>query len=439
VNEGPSRANDQNDVAVRSAVIAVGDELLLGQTVDTNGAWLGARLAELGAPVTYRSVVGDVEDDIRGEVTRARLRTEVTFVCGGLGPTPDDRTREAVAAELGIGLVVDPLLLDALEQRFKSHGFDELPPDNASQAMMPVGGLVLPNDRGTAPGLVFLSDDAFVILLPGPPREMRWVFDRHVEPLLLERLGPRLVPPTHRLIRTTGIAESVLSERIQHTLPEDLGPVGIAFLPRLTGVDIRLTVRSGSTEAVQGWLDRVEEAIAPVVERYRYDSDHGDLVESLNRELRAGSLTVSTAESCTGGLVARRLTEYAGASDVFLGGVVAYSNQSKIDLLGVDSDLLVRDGAVSEPVVRAMALGACERFGSDASIAVTGVAGPGGGTKTKPVGTVWYAARHRGHTASRVRRFPGDRSAVRERSAQAALALLYDLVIGRGGDRSTTE
>ncbi len=409
----------------RAALVSVGDELLLGRTVDTNSAWLAAELATMGLPVIAGHVVGDVEADIRRVVREALSRAEVTIVTGGLGPTPDDRTRSAVAALLDRALDLDPDLLEGLERRFAERGFGHLPQSNIDQALVPVGALVLPNERGTAPGLAMEEGRRLVILLPGVPLEMKGIFDDHVRGLLQDRWRGRLTPVLHRTIHTTGIAESELADRTVEVLSGDLGPVSVAFLPDVTGVDLRLTARgiaSGSEARIH--LDRVEAMLAPVVSRYRFESESGDVVEALANALAVSGRRLAVAESCTGGLIAKRLTDRPGASEFFIGAIVAYSDAVKVEALGVDPGALARAGAVSREVVVQMARGVCARMGAQASVAITGIAGPGGGSDDKPAGTVWHAACVDDDVEARLERFMGGRDAVRGRSAQAALALL---------------
>lgn len=417
-------------VGVRTVLVTVGDELLLGQTVNTNAAWLARELWDLGVEVVRSVTVGDGKDEIRAAVEEACGTGDLVIVTGGLGPTEDDRTREAVATLFGRELKVDERLLRLLERRFEEAGFGELPPRNVSQAEVPRGAEALPNPHGTAPGLVLDEEGVTVALLPGVPREMRGIFRESLSGRLRETFRRRLRAAHHRVIHTTGIAESVLAERVDEQLPGETGPVSVAFLPDERGVDLRLTVRGVTDEEEAGaWLDRVEEALEPVVRKYRFEApETGDLVEAVARALESSGWTLAVAESCTGGLVAKRLTDRAGSSAYFAGGVVAYDDRIKVELLDVDPAVLEERGAVSEEVARALALGVARRLDTDAGVGITGIAGPGGGTEEKPVGTVSFAACVGGEVETRIRRFPGDRESVRERSGQAALALLLRLL-----------
>lgn len=411
-----------------AALVAVGNELLYGETVDTNAAWLARALAALGIPVVHKQTVGDIPEEIRRAVRGAMERADLVVVCGGLGPTPDDLTKAAVAELLGLELVLDEELLERLRERFRARGYVKLPSTNRSQAEVPAGATVLRNDHGTAPGLLLEADGRAVVLLPGVPREMRGIYEGDLLAALKARFAGRLVPIHHRMIHTTSVPESRLSELVEPALPEDMGPVTVAFLPDLRGVDLRLTAHGVSAEEADAWFDRIDGALAPVIGRWRFEASSGDAADALNEALARRGKRVAVAESCTGGLVAKRITDLAGSSRVFVGGVIAYADGVKVRDLGVSPDDLRREGAVSEPVARQMALGVAQRFGVEAGIGVTGVAGPGGGTSEKPVGTVWIAVSVDGDVRTQRLSLVGDRQAVRERAAQEALAHLLRML-----------
>lgn len=417
---------------LRAAVVTVGDELLLGETVDTNAAWMGRALATHGVPVVRRYTVGDDTREIGDALESAIADADLVLLTGGLGPTPDDLTREAVADRLGLRLSLDEGLLEQLRRRFERRGY-EFPETNRTQAEVPEGALVLANPYGTAPGLAIEVADCLVVLLPGVPKELRGIFEGDLMGMLRRRYGDRLCPVNQRVIHTTGIPESSLSERVGRLLPDDLGPVRIAFLPDLRGVDLRLTAHGVSEPEAERWFQRVEEAIGPALGRSRYEAPSGDLAEAVLEALRARSLSVAVAESCTGGLVSKRLTERPGASDVFVGGVVAYDDSVKVGQLGVDPEVLAREGAVSEAVACEMARGVAARLETGAAVGLTGVAGPDGGTAEKPVGTVWLSVIVGDRLETRLLSLPGGRGAVRERAAQAALALLLRVLEAEDG------
>ena len=415
-----------------AALVTVGNELLYGETVDTNAAWMARSLAALGIPVVRKLTVGDVAPDIQVAVRSAMEVAELVLVSGGLGPTSDDLTKPAVAKMLGRKLQLDQELLVRLEAFFRSRGFESMPALNRTQAEIPEGAIILRNSQGTAPGLALEEDGAWVVMLPGVPRELRAIFDGDLRDFIVGRFGQRARKLHHRLIHTTGIAESKLAELVEASLPAETGPVTIAYLPDLRGVDLRLTARGISAGEAATWLDRVEAAVSPAVARWRFEAESGDIVEALTTALRQAGKTVAVAESCTGGLIAKRITDRAGSSEVFVGGVIAYANDVKIAELGVSPRDLARHGAVSEPVARQMAGGVADRFGAAAGIGITGIAGPGGGTPEKPVGTVWRAISLDGEVEARLLTFVGDREAIRERAAQEALAALHRRVVGTG-------
>jgi len=408
---------------VNLEVLTIGTELLLGLTVDTNAAELGRALAAAGAEVTRRTTVADRPEAIRAGVAEALDRTGFVITTGGLGPTRDDMTKTVVADLFDKPLVLDDRLLVDLEARFKKLG-RPMPALNRTQAEVPDGATVLPNPRGTAPGLwVEDARGRVVVLLPGVPREMRGLLVEEVLPRLVARQGTERRVVLSRTLRTTGIAESALAERVGPIEPE-IAPLTLAYLPSVDGVDLRVTAWGLAPRDAEARLAAVVERLRAAVGEHGYGEDGADLAAVVLDALRQGRHRLGVAESCTGGMVAERVTNIPGASATFIGGVVAYADVVKTAALKVPIETLEAHGAVSEETVRAMAEGAQRLFSADCSIAVTGIAGPGGGTPEKPVGTVWFAARV--HTAARaVRRvFPGDRDEIRRRAAQAALDLL---------------
>jgi nicotinamide-nucleotide amidase len=408
---------------VNLEVLTIGTELLLGLTVDTNAAELGRALAAAGAEITRRTTVADRPEAIRAGVAEALDRTGFVITTGGLGPTRDDMTKTVVADLFDKRLMLDERLLAGLEARFKKLG-RPMPALNRTQAEVPDGATVLPNPRGTAPGLwVEDARGRVVVLLPGVPREMRGLLVEEVLPRLVARQGTERRVVLSRTLRTTGIAESALAERVGPIEPE-IAPLTLAYLPSVDGVDLRVTAWGLAPRDAEARLAAVVERLRAAVGEHGYGEDGADLAAVVLDALRQGRHRLGVAESCTGGMVAERVTNIPGASATFIGGVVAYADVVKTAALKVPIETLEAHGAVSEETVRAMAEGAQRLFSADCTIAVTGVAGPGGGTPDKPVGTVWFAARV--HTAARaVRRvFPGDRDEIRRRAAQAALDLL---------------
>ncbi|HXQ30120.1 MAG TPA: competence/damage-inducible protein A [Gemmatimonadales bacterium] len=412
-------------------VVTIGTELLLGYTLDSNGADLGRELAAVGVEVVRRTSVADRPDAIRAALQEALDRTGVVITTGGLGPTRDDVTK-AVAAEIfDRPLVLDPALLKALEARFVRLGRTPMPPLNRTQAEVPQGASVLPNAHGTAPGLWLEDGERLAILLPGVPRELRGLLVEEVLPRLRSRAATSGLTPSvvrSRTVRTTGIAESALAERVA-PLAEGLGPLTLAFLPSVAGVDLRLTAWELPATDADDLLANAARRLAEAAGEHYYGLDDIDLAAVVLDLLRRDGHRLGVAESCTGGLVGGRLTAVPGASDTFLGGVVAYADAVKTAMLDVPAVVLAEHGAVSEPTVRAMAEGVQRRLRVDCAVAVTGIAGPGGGSPQKPVGTVWLAARVAGETRTLCRMFPGDRDEIRRRAAQAALDLLRRVLV----------
>ncbi|HUF50921.1 MAG TPA: competence/damage-inducible protein A [Longimicrobiales bacterium] len=405
-------------------LLAIGNELLLGETADTNSTWIARRLAAEGIVIARKTTVGDDVAVIRAALHDALHRTHAVLCTGGLGPTPDDLTRHAVAMLYGRALHIDEEWLDVLRARYQRRGI-AMPASNRVQGEIPEGATLLPNDNGTAPGIA-IADDALglTVLLPGVPMEMRGLMDHHVVPLLRARFGTA-APVTSRILRTAGLSEAVLAERIED-IACDVAPLTLAFLPHGTGVDLRLT----SWGALHGAaLDRAfERVLTRLRERLGdnvYADDERDIAVVVGELLRERGFTLALAESCTGGLVSKRMSDAAGASDYLRTALVTYSNDAKHQLLGVRRETLAAHGAVSELCARELAEGARRVGSADVGVSITGIAGPGGGSDDKPVGTVWFAVAVRGRDTI-ARRFvlPGTRTEIRERAAQAAIDMV---------------
>ncbi len=407
-------------------VLTIGTELVLGHTLDTNAADIARALAAAGGEVVRHTSVPDRPPAIRAALAEALDRTGFVIATGGLGPTRDDMTKVVAAELFGRPLQLDEAVLRQLEARFRRFG-RPMPEVNRSQAQVPQGATVLANPRGTAPGL-WLEDakGRVVVLLPGVPREMRGLLVEEVLPRFSARLAHDGEPPRvvqSRTIRTTGVPESALAERMGD-IEDEITPLTFAYLPGEDGVDLRLTAWSLPPADAAARLEAGERVVRERAGEHVYGVDGQDLAAVVLDALRASRRRLAAAESCTGGLVGARLTAVPGASDVFVGGVVAYDDSVKRTLLDVPADVLQVHGAVSEETARAMAAGARRRFDVAASVAVTGIAGPTGGTPEKPVGTVWLAASVGDDLRALRRVFPGDRDEIRNRSAQAVLDLL---------------
>jgi len=409
---------------MRIEVVTIGDELLLGYTIDTNAAHLARTLAAEGVEITRRTTVGDTAGEIASGVREALDRAGAVITTGGLGPTSDDLTKPSIAALFGRGMVLDEEHLAWMEQRFLTLFQRPMPAANRQQAILPEGARKLQNNHGSAPG-IWLEDERgrWVAMLPGVPREMRGMLADTLLPLIRERLGDDRRVVRSRTLRTTGVGESLIADRVA-TLEGGVGDVGLAYLPNAEGTDLRLTVRNARSDDADRRLGEAAERLRSVVGEAVYGENGVDLAETVLELCRSRALTLSVAESCTGGLLGARLTAIAGSSDVVLGGVIAYANAVKTALLGVDRATLDEHGAVSEPVVRAMASGTRERTRARIGMAITGIAGPGGGSEEKPVGTVWIATDIDGAIEARRLRLIGDRAEVRQRAAQATLEMV---------------
>ena len=411
-------------------IVAIGDELLSGATIDSNASHIAQKLEPVGLRVVRKTTVGDSEPAIADVVLSALQRTGAVITTGGLGPTADDVTRAAVASVLGLELEFREELWDALLKRWKLRG--KIPESNRVQAEVPRGGIVFPNPRGTAPGIALEDDELGVcILLPGPPHELKAIVEASVVPFLAERASSGARRPVRRYLRTAGIAESAIAERVANRL-DDL-PIDVAFLPEIDCNDIRLTAWAADESEVVDVLDVAVDRLRGILGPHIYAEGTVELAEVVGGLLRRRGMMATVAESCTAGLIAERLTEKAGSSEYFWGGAIVYADRAKVELLDVSEQTLREHGAVSEQAAREMALGAVRRSGTDVGIAITGIAGPGGGTDEKPVGTVWLAVVVGDEVVTRKVHLPGTRDMVRERAAQAALDLVRRTLMGTQG------
>lgn len=413
-------------------VVTVGTELLLGFTLDGNTADIARMVSHVGCNVVRSSSIPDDETAICDAVLGALDRTGLVVVTGGLGPTVDDMTKKAVAKIFDSPLELDVGYLEELKARFARLGKGPMPDSNRRQAELPRGAAVLVNPIGTAPGLWLQGPTGSVIMLPGVPQEMRSLMEAEVVPRLrrMMRADTGMASVTRsRTLRTTGISESRLADQLREA-EASLGNVVLSYLPGVEGVDLRLTVRNVAAVEADDALSRAEHVLRPILAGRFYGHDTTTLAEVLVQRLHEARLRLAVAESCTGGLIGAQVAAVPGASRVFAGGVICYEDASKVRDLSVRRELLLESGSVSEAVARAMADGVCERFGADVGLAATGIAGPGGGTESKPVGTVWVAARLGAATRAVGRWFPGDRGDVRARTAQAALDLVRMMLDG---------
>ena len=368
---------------MKAIVISVGDELTSGQTIDSNSAWISSRLLRAGVQTLSHVTVRDQLTEIGDALREASGRSELIVVTGGLGPTADDLTRQSLAAAMGVELVPHPPSLEAIEAFFRARG-RRMDPSNRAQAMMPAGAEAIGNPLGTAPGIRARLGQAEVFVLPGVPSEMKRMYADAIEPVLAAGAGLIVV----RVVHTFGLGESDVGAALSDLMQRDANPrVGTTVAGGV--VSVRIVASSAAGQTAQQLAERTLADVCRRLGNLVVGVDDQTMPSVLGDLLRARQETLATAESCTGGLVGQLITSVAGSSDYYLGGVVAYANAVKTDLLGVDESLLRRHGAVSEEVAREMAMRCRERFGATWALSITGIAGPGGGSQEKPAGLVY--------------------------------------------------
>lgn len=407
---------------MKAYIITIGDEILIGQTLNTNAAYIGEKLTEIQIPVVKTSVVGDDENAIINEFRNAMEAADVVLVTGGLGPTHDDVTRRCIVKFFDTKLVFDEDVLSDVQNIFSKRG-REVTKLNEDQAYVPEVAEVIRNSRGTAPGMWIEKDGKIFVSMPGVPFEMQMMVQDFVIPRLKEMKKDDGKIILMENLLTTGIPESTLYERLGN-LSEILDGAKMAFLPSQYGVKMRLTVEAENEQTAKDKLIEIEQQIRSKVGRYIYGKENETLEEIVGKLLRDRGLTLSTAESCTGGLIAHRLTNISGSSEYFERGLVTYSNGAKVELLKVDEDLIQNFGAVSIQVCRQMAEGVRAVSGTDLGLAVTGIMGPTGASENKPVGLVYIGVCDESVCTAREFRFGNDRILNKERTSQAALDML---------------
>ncbi len=429
---------------MKAAILGIGDELLNGQVTNSNASWISRELGLYGIEVVFQLTIGDEISKIQNGIEKCLLESDVTILTGGLGPTDDDLTVDAICSFLKLERKFDPEWYSRMEQIFKTRG-REMPVNNKKQAMVPVGAKRIDNDCGTAPGLWFEFQEGkfkekFMAVLPGVPYEMQSMMKRFVLPFIDIRRSKssesKRASIVQKTIFTTGIGESALSQKFDEDCPQYKELLNenlkLAWLPSPIAVKLRLTSKAKSEEIAKAQIERFEKVISNSIEPFvfgsRLDFEEVYLEQIVGEMLSKHGFTISTAESCTGGLIANKLTNIAGSSKYVLGAIIAYANEVKTKELGVSEKTLQTEGAVSENTARQMSEGALKKFGSTMSIAVTGIAGPDGGTDQKPVGTVWFSLSDviegEMKTISKKLVFEKDRLRNKERTAQAALDMI---------------
>ncbi|MBW2541878.1 MAG: competence/damage-inducible protein A [Deltaproteobacteria bacterium] len=411
---------------MKAEILTIGDEVMRGEIVDSNKSFLADRLLGLDIETHFQTSVRDDPAAMIDAFRRAATRSEIALVSGGLGPTRDDLTAEALAEAFGLELVLDEAALETIRAFFHSRG-REMTENNVSQARFPEGAEILPNPLGTAPGFAIAQGTAHFFCLPGVPNEMQRMMDEQVVPRIEAIRGEGLAVRA-RLIRTFGMGESSLDDELKGIAAS--GDVSLGFRTAFPDNYLRPLARAATAEQAEAALDRICDAIAQRLGPLVYGEGDQTLDAVVGQMLAERGLTIAVAESCTGGLIASRITDNPGSSAYFAGGVVAYSNAAKSELLGVPSALLEEHGAVSDPVARAMAEGARERFGADIGIATTGISGPDGGTASKPVGLVHIALAREAATFADSFVFRFDRTRHRILTSQVALDWVRRTLLG---------
>ncbi len=376
---------------VRAEIITIGDEILYGQILDTNTQWISLELDKLGIKTVRKSSVGDQKDEIVQILQEAQKRADVVFITGGLGPTKDDLTKKILADFFDCTLAYHTDALQDVTEFFAKRG-RELSDLNRDQALLPTKCTFIPNKQGTAPAMWFNELDTIWVSMPGVPFEMKAIMETEVLPRLVNHF--KLPVIVHQLVKTVGIGESYLSDLIQDWELQLPAHIKLAYLPSLGIVKLRLTGFGDSAENLHQQISAEYAKVMPLIKSYVFGYEKDELADVVGKLLVSKQATLSLAESCTGGYLASQFTQQAGCSAYFLGGVLAYANDVKMNQLGVSAQILNDEGAVSEACIRAMATGVRELNGSEYALATSGIAGPDGGTSEKPVGTIWIALAH---------------------------------------------
>lgn len=405
---------------MRAELITIGDELLFGQTIDTNAAFIGEKFAEARVELAYHTTVGDQAEDLIGAIGLAMNRVDFVLITGGLGPTHDDITKKVLCKFFKRQLVFHEDILKSLEKRYSDLGII-MPPINQNQALLPQGAKLIENKVGSALGMIFEERGKTLVSVPGVPAEMEAMVTDSIIPMLLQKSGGQII--IHRKIRTIGIMESAIFEKVKDIIDEK-SFIKVAFLPSYKGVDIRLTASTDDRAKAESAINELTEKYKNRIGKYIFGYDNDELPAIIGFLLNEKKLTLAVAESCTGGLLGKTITDISGSSAYFKGGVISYANEIKIDLLNVPPVAIEAHGAVSSETAKFMAEGVRERCGADIGVGITGVAGPAGGTPDKPVGLVYIGLASANDTITKEYRFKSNRAATRLRSTYAALDMI---------------
>jgi len=413
-------------------IISIGDELLIGQVINTNSSWMGDKLNSVSLPINRIIAIADTADAISNALNNSIKSAKAVLITGGLGPTQDDLTKATILDFFGSKLVLNEEVLNHVESFFAKRG-RELTESNRLQAMVPDNCEIINNNQGTAPGMHFVKEKTHFVFMPGVPFEMKHIMQEWVIPYLSEKCDVK--PKVQKTVLTSGMGESFLADRIslwENKLPEN---TSLAYLPSPGRVRLRISVTSDSTEDANNQLQKYIDDLLKIIPELVYGYDD-DLMESVIGELCAKEgKTISTAESCTGGMIAQKITSIAGSSQYYKGSVIAYSNEIKYKLLGIDPVIIEENGAVSEIVAKQMAENVRRIIGTDIAVSTTGIAGPSGGTEDKPIGTVWIALATNERTIAKKYQFGNQRERNINWTVQTALNTLRKELIGGFGDK----
>ncbi len=411
-------------------IISVGTELLLGDIVNTNAQFLSRQLSSLGLDVYYHSVVGDNMERLVKQINQSGKRADIIITTGGLGPTDDDITKEGLCKALNVELILQENLLKRLEEYFNKFG-NKMPEINIRQAYIPQGGKAIINDNGSAPGVIYEDNGKAYILLPGPPNEMIPMFDNIIIPYLREKSDSIIKSKT---LKVVGIGESLLQERLQEIIDKQKNPT-IALYAKSGEVHIRVTAKSDNIQDADNKIDNVIKSIKELLGDSIFGYDNDTFEQCINTLLQNSQKTIAIAESCTGGLVSSKIIDVPNASKSYLNGIICYSNESKINILGVKEETLNTYGAVSEETAHEMAYNIMKKSGSDIGLSITGVAGPDGGSKEKPVGLCYIGLAFGEEVIINKCIFNGNRNQIRLRATTKALDILRRFLIELEGKR----
>jgi len=405
---------------MKAEIITIGDEIIYGELLDVNSAYIGEKLSALGIEVTFKTSVGDDLKRIIEAIKLSLERADLVITTGGLGPTNDDLTKKGIVKAFKRNLIFHEDILKKVEEGFKRRGI-QMPKVNQNQALLPQGAKALPNLYGSAPGIFIQEGKKLFFALPGVPLEMRSILENEVLPFLKTRSTQKFT--LQKILRTTGIVESAIYEKIEPILKLK-SPVKIGFLPSFSGVDIKLKITSETEDLARKNILEIEQKLRRILNEYIYGVDKETLEEVVGRLLKNKKRTISAAESCSGGLIAAKFTQVSGSSNYFMNGMITYSNEAKEEFLKIPKEIIEKYGAVSEQVAILMAEGVRKLSITDYGLSATGIAGPTGGTEEKPVGLVYIGFAHENDSFAQKHIFGGDRQAIRERTAQASLNLV---------------